>query len=124
MDRRDPSTWLTSHPNFKWRDGMLDRYGARLVLDQWKHPAVEVPGHQSGINLADAGTAGVLLTLLDEEGALTDVVREADGWIVAIHDGEDDIQGFVGDTLGEAAAWALLAWWGEDLGIEVGASVA
>lgn len=98
---------------------MLDRFGGRLVLDQWKHPAIEAPDAKRGVNLADPGTAGVLLALLDEEGAVTDVVRAEEGWIVAIHDGAGDVQGFVAETLGEAAAWALLAWWGEDIGISV-----
>lgn len=102
---------------------MLDRYGARLVLDNWKHPAIDAPGHDKGINLADPATAGVLLALLDEEGAVTDVVRDESGWIVAIHAG-DDVEGYVAETLGEAAAWALLAWWGEDLGVNTDVSVA
>jgi hypothetical protein len=124
MNRRDPSLWLSSHPNFRWRDGMLDRYGARLVLDTWKHPAVDAPGHDKGLNLADPATAGVLLALLDEEGAITDVVRDEEGWIVAILAEGDRIEGYVAETLGEAAAWALLAWWGEDLGLSAGVSVA
>lgn len=119
MDRRDPSTWLTTHPNFSWRDGMLDRFGGRLVLDGWKHPSIEAPEAKRGLNLADPATGGVLLALLDEEGALTDVVRTEEGWVVAIHDGQGELQGYVAESLGEAAAWALLAWWGEDIGVAV-----
>jgi hypothetical protein len=47
---------------------------------------------------------------------LSEVIRVEDGWVVAIRVG-DDVAGFQGDSLGEAAAWALLALWGEDLGL-------
>ncbi len=117
MDKRDPATWLASHPRFRWRDGMLDRFGARLILDRWKHPAVEAPEPGRALNLTDPGTAGVLLALLDEEDALSDIVRDSQGWIVAIRDTNGEVHGFFADTLGEAAAWALLAWWGEDIGV-------
>lgn len=95
---------------------MLDRHGARLVLDSWIHPAVEAPAASVPINLADPSTGGVLLACLDDEGALSEVIRVEDGWVVAIRVG-DDVAGFQGDSLGEAAAWALLALWGEDLGL-------
>ena len=48
--------------------------------------------------------------MLDEIGALTDVVRSGGEWIAAI-DSSGEVRGYVGATLGEAAAWALLAAW-------------
>ncbi|MCB9678740.1 MAG: hypothetical protein H6737_26795 [Alphaproteobacteria bacterium] len=114
MQDRDPARWLARHPRFRWKDGMLDRLGARLVLDAWKHPSIEAPTGENGPNLSDPATGGVLLSILDEEGLLTDVVRDQGGWIVAIRTPEG-IEGYFADTLGEAAAWALLAGWGEDL---------
>lgn len=114
MSSRDLASWLVRNPRFRWRDGMLDRHGARMVLEAWTHPAVTAPDASVGLNLDDPGTGGVLLSLLDEEGALSDVVRVGDGWIVAIRVGEE-IEGFHGESLGVAAAFALLAAWGEDL---------
>lgn len=114
MDLTDPAERLVLHPRFEWRDGMLDRLGARLVLDSWKHCTTETPDGKGVLNLADPATAGVLLAVLDSEGLLTDVVREEAGWIVAIRT-EDGLEGYIADSLGEAAAWALLAGWGEDV---------
>jgi len=93
---------------------MLERLGARLVLDAWKHPTIEMPTEKGQPNLKDPATGGVLLSVLDDEGLLTDVVRDMGGWIVAIRT-PDGVEGYFADTLGEAAAWALLAGWGEDL---------
>ena len=114
MDSHDPAERLARHPRFQWRDGMLDRLGARLVLDGWRHCSTEDPDEAGVPNLADPGTAGALLAVLDSEGLLTDVVREESGWIVAIRT-EDGLAGYIADSLGEAAAWALLAGWGEDV---------
>jgi hypothetical protein len=97
--------------------------GGRLVTDAFKHPTADLPAAGVPPNLADCATAGVILEILDSEGLLTDVVREADCWIVAIRQ-DGDIQGYAADTLGEAAAWALLAGWGEDLGLSVDIEVA
>lgn len=102
---------------------MLDRFGARLVLDKYRHPSVEPPGENGVPNLSDPATGGILLSILDDEGLLTDVVRDLGGWVVAIKQG-DGVQGYLADTLGEAAAWALLAAWGEDLDYGHGVEVA
>ncbi len=123
MDDTDPAVRLARHPRFGWRDGMLDRLGARLVLDAYKHPSVDLPTRHQLPNLADPATGGVLLSILDDEGLLTDVVRDMGGWIVAIRT-PDGVQGYLADTLGEAAAWALLAAWGEDLEVGHGVEVA
>lgn len=95
---------LLSHPRFAWREGMRDRRGLRVVeIDLWD--GVSPP------DLGDFATAGVLLGVLAETGRLTDVVRQAADWIVAIDLPEDGVHGWAADTLGEAAAYALLALW-------------
>lgn len=97
----DPAERLAEHPRFRWSEGMRDRQGRRVVdLDLW----------DGGVpDLDDFPTAGALLGLLDETGILTDVVRESDHWIVAVELPGTGLQGWAADTLGEAAAWALLA---------------
>lgn len=95
---------LRAHPRFRWREGMRDRRGLRVVeLDLWDGDAPP--------DLADLPTAGALLGLLDELGALTDVVREGGEWIVAVETPEEGLQGWASDELGEAAAYALFAAW-------------
>jgi len=79
------------------------RDGSRIGDDQ-RAPAGAIP------DLTDFATAGAILGLLDEMGALTDVVR-TDEWIVAVRAGVA-VQGYIAETLGEAAAWAMLACWG------------
>ncbi|MEQ1500779.1 MAG: hypothetical protein ABMB14_01045 [Myxococcota bacterium] len=95
---------LHRHPRWQWREGMRDRRGLRVVeLDLWDG--------ESPPDLADLATAGVLLGVLAEHGALTDVVRQDGEWIVAVELGGEGIQGWVAATLGEAAGYALLAVW-------------
>jgi hypothetical protein len=62
-------------------------------------------------DLADAATVGILLGWLAEIDLLSDVVREDGSWIVAIELPHEGLQGWMGDTMGEAAALALLAAW-------------
>ena len=99
----DPGEQLFAHPRFVWGEGMRDRRGVRIVdLGLWE---AEAPP-----DLGDPGTAGVLIAQLDETGVLSDIVKQDGEWIVAIDVGEG-LQGYAAETLGEAAAWALLAWW-------------
>lgn len=100
----DLAAELARHPRFSWREGMRDASGVRIVeLDL--HDASSPP------DLADPATAGVLLAMIDETRRLTDVVRQAEEWIVAVDLPEDGVQGWASDTLGEAAAYALLGLW-------------
>lgn len=103
MTGDDPGDQLFAHPRFEWAEGMRDRRGVRIVdLALWEpHVAPD---------LSDPGTAGVLLGQLDAAGQLSDIVKQDGEWIVAISIGEA-LQGYAADTLGEAAAWALLALW-------------
>jgi hypothetical protein len=95
---------LRAHPRWAWREGMRDRRGVRIVdLELWD--GAEPP------DLADDATAGVLLGMLAEMGLLSDVVRQDGSWIVAVDLPEDGLQGWMGDTLGEAAGYAMLAAW-------------
>jgi len=94
------ATDLVGHSRFRWVEGMLDGKGRR-------------DGRGAGLPvLSDAGTAGCLLSLVDELGVLTDVVRDDEGWIVAV-DLPNGLKGFAADSLGEAASWALLEAWAE-----------
>jgi hypothetical protein len=100
----DPAAELAAHPRFVWREGMRDRRGVRVVdlelLDGMTEP-----------DLSDAATAGVLLQILDETGRFTDVVRQDGEFVVAVDLPEDGVTGWAADTLGEAAAQALLGLW-------------
>jgi hypothetical protein len=99
----EPAEQLFSHERFEWREGMRDTRGRRIVdLELWKP--------KTPPDLSDAGTAGVLIGQLDETGLLSDIVKQEGEWIVAV-ELEGDLRGFAADTLGEAAAWALLAVW-------------
>jgi hypothetical protein len=99
----EPAELLFSHERFKWAEGMRDQRGVRIVdLELWD-PTVPP-------DLRDAGTAGVLIGQLDETGFLSDIVKQEGEWIVAVELG-GELRGFASDTLGEAAAWALLAVW-------------
>ena len=80
-------------------------YSSRLTAAGWSGAPPVAP------DLTDAATAGVLLSLIDEAGALRDVVRDADQWIVAVEIA-NELRGYAADHMGEAAAWALLAVWG------------
>lgn len=100
----DPAEELVRHPRFNWREGMRDRAGVR-VFDLDLFDATAAP------DLGDAATAGILLAMLDETGRLTDVVKQGAEWIVAVDLPEDGIQGWAGDTMGEAAAYALIGLW-------------
>jgi hypothetical protein len=95
---------LRSHPRWRWCEGMRDRRGVRIVdLELWD--GTEPP------DLTDPATAGVMLGLLADMGLLSDVVRQDGAWIVAVDLPEDGLQGWIGDTMGEAAGWAMLAAW-------------
>lgn len=103
-DEDDPGQRLVDDPRWGWREGMVDRRGVRVVdLELWD--AVDLP------DLADPATAGILLGMLDELGVLSDVVREGAEWIVAVDLPEDGLQGWAAESMGEAAAYALLAVW-------------
>jgi hypothetical protein len=83
---------------------MRDRRGVRIVdLDLWDGT--------SPPDLSDDATGGVLLGVLAEMGLLSDVVRQDGAWIVAVDLPRDGLQGWMGDSLGEAAGYALLAAW-------------
>jgi hypothetical protein len=82
---------------------MLDGRGRRIV-DLDLHDGGSEP------DLSDYATAGAILGLLNETVALTDVVLEQGEWIVAV-DLSGLLQGYIASTLGDAAAWALLAYW-------------
>lgn len=101
MDIEDPAEQIIRHPWFRWCEGMRDQRGRRIV-------DLELFDGEGLPDLADMPTAGALLGLMAERDRLTDVVREGDDWIVAVKLGED-LQGYAAGTLGEAAAWAMLA---------------
>ncbi len=82
---------------------MRDARGRRLV-DLDLHDGGSEP------DLADYATAGAVLGLLADAGCVTDIVREQGEWIVAVNL-SGRLQGYIAGTLGEAAAWALLAYW-------------
>jgi hypothetical protein len=103
----DPAELLIEHSNWTWSEGMRDRLGRRIV-DLDLHDGRVPP------DLADWATAGLLLGRLAEAGVLSDVVHEADEWIVAVEI-EGELRGYAADTVGDAAAWALLALWGDAL---------
>lgn len=108
----DPAEELWKHPRFKWREGMRDRRGLRVVdLELWDGAAPP--------DLSDLPTAGALLGVLDESERLTDVVKQGKEWIVAVELPEDGLQGWAADTLGEAATYALLNLWQAEEGEEV-----
>ncbi len=100
---------LVAHPSWRWVTGMrlrdpneqvLGWYDGRLPEGAWP-------------DLDDFGTAGLLLGVLDGLGVLVDVAREGSEWIVAVTmDG--DLRGWAGESLGEAAGWALIETWGPD----------
>lgn len=97
---QDLAADLVGHTRFRWIEGMLDSQGRRAAPQQ-------------GLPiLSDAATAGCLLRIVDELGVLTDVVRDHEGWIVAV-DLPKGLKGFAADRLGEAASWALLEAWAE-----------
>lgn len=97
---------VARHPRWSWREGMADTTGVRVVdLELWT-------GADALPNLSDFATAGVLIELLTETGLFTDVVLQDGEWIVAVDLPGEGLQGWAAETLGEAAAWALLAAWG------------
>ncbi len=103
MTDDEPAEQLFEHERFKWAEGMRDKKGVRIVdLDLWDPT--------SPPDLRDLGTAGLLIGQLDETGFLSDIVKQDGEWIVAV-DFDGELRGFAADTLGEAAAWALLAVW-------------
>jgi hypothetical protein len=66
-------------------------------------------------DLDDWATAGLVFGQLARTGRFTDVVRLPDCWVVAIRGRGPQVRGLAGDSFGEAAAWALLAAWGDPL---------
>lgn len=110
----DPADELFAHPRFAWREGMRDRRGVRVV-------DLELLDGMTAPDLRDWATAGILLQLLDESGRLTDVVKQDGEFVVAVDLPEDGVTGWAGETLGEAAAHALLGLW-EVLDFDAGAS--
>lgn len=101
MEIENPAEQLLQQPGFRWCEGMRDQRGRRVVDMDLIHG-------DSPPDLEDMPTAGALLGLLDEMNRLTDVVRQGEDWIVAVEQ-DGDVQGYAASTLGEAAAWALLA---------------
>ena len=100
----DPATELLAHPRFRWREGMRDRRGVR-VIDLELLEGMQPP------DLDDWPTAGALLGMLEETGRFTDVVRQEAEFVVAVDLPPDGVQGWAGESLGEAAALALLGLW-------------
>ncbi len=97
---------IARHPRWRWREGMADTNGVRVVdLELWT-------GADALPDLADFATAGVMIGILTETGLFTDVVLQEGEWIVAVNLPGEGLQGWAADTLGEAAAWALIAAWG------------
>jgi len=97
---------LVEHPRWEWREGMLGSDGVRVVdLSLWSANDV-LP------NLDDFPTAGALLGMLADLGVLSDVVIQDEDWIVAVDLPDSGLQGLAAETLGEAAAWALITAWG------------
>ena len=90
---------------------MADTTGQRVV-DPSAVSAEAVP------DLGDWATAGAMLGLIAAHDALSDVVRDGADWIVAVVI-DADLTGYAAETIGEAAAWALLAVW-ENLPGETG----
>jgi hypothetical protein len=101
----DPADELFAHPRFAWREGMRDRRGVRVVELDLVDDDMQAP------DLRDWATAGLLLQLLDETGRLTDVVRQDGEFVVAVDLPEDGVTGWAAESLGEAAAHALLGLW-------------
>lgn len=96
-------TRLVEESHWRWVPGMVDTAGRRVVAPE------DVPGDAIP-DLDDWATVGALLGLIAAHDALSDVVRDGPDWVVAVHiDG--DLSGYAAETLGEAAAWALLAVW-------------
>jgi len=105
MTDENPAIQLIRDRRWRWCEGMLDTRSRRLV-DLDLHDGEAEP------DLSDYATAGAILGLLAETGSITDVVRERGEWIVAV-DLSGRLQGYVAPSLGEAAAWALLAYWAD-----------
>jgi len=103
MTDEDPAQQLVRDRRWHWREGMRDVRGRRLV-DLDLHDGSSEP------DLTDYATAGAILGLLADTDSITDVVRDNGEWIVAV-DLSGRLQGYIAPTLGEAAAWALLAFW-------------
>mgnify|MGYP007046961981 CR=1 FL=1 len=103
MTDEDPAQQLVRDSRWVWCEGMKDLRGRRLV-DLDLHDGSSEP------DLADYATAGAIIGLLEATGSVTDIVREGGEWIVAV-DLSGHLQGYIAPTLGEAAAWALLAYW-------------
>jgi len=96
---------LISNPRWAWQEGMRDRAGVRVVdLDLWD-------GTGALPDLDDFATAGVLLGALAAGDWLSDVVRQGDDWIVAVDVGSEGLKGWAAESLGRAAAYAMLAVW-------------
>ena len=105
-DPLDAGWRLLAHPRFSWVEGMRARGGDRFVGGE---PPTVPP------DLEDWATAGLVLEQLAQTGRLTDVVNLPDCWVVAIKSRGPDVRGLAAETFGEAAAWALLAVWGDPL---------
>jgi len=99
----DPALLLLNHEHWLWRPGAADTAGNR-VMDPADFPANSPP------DLDDAATVGVIVGLLAEAGALSDICREGVDWIVAVEHSHG-LRGYAATALGEAAAWALLHVW-------------
>jgi len=105
MTDEDPAVQLIRDARWRWCEGMRDLRGRRLV-------DLDLHDGRSEPDLSDYATAGALLGLIAQTGSLTDVVRQGGEWIVAV-DLSGRLQGYIAPTLGEAAAWALLAFWAD-----------
>lgn len=105
MSTDELAAQLVSDPRWAWHEGMRDRSGGRVVdLDLWVGTGL-LP------DLDDLATAGVILGVLVSGGWLTDVAREDGEWIVAVEVPGLGLRGWAADTLGRAAAFAMLSVW-------------
>jgi len=102
--------FLVPHSNWRWAEGM--RMRSPDEVDHGYYAGGDVP---EGVwpDLDDVATGGALLGVIDALGVLVDVAKEGKEWIVAV-EMDDGLRGWVGSTLGEAAGWALLQYWGPD----------
>jgi hypothetical protein len=104
-DSNELAEELVAHPNWLWVDGM-QRLGAQGPIGRYPDATEGLP------DLSDFPTGGALMGVIDALGVLVDVAREDDGFIVAVETSEG-LKGWLGDTLGEAAGWALIEVWAD-----------
>jgi hypothetical protein len=102
--------FLVPHSRWQWETGM--RMRSPDEHDHGYYMGGDLP-ENVWPDLDDFATGGALLGQLDALGILVDVAKEGQEWIVAI-EMADGLRGWVGNTLAEAAGWALLQTWGPE----------